>query len=75
MQRVDVILDMEPDYLMDNNPYNIQKKTKKHHEKTIRIPEKIFDIARQEGYIQKTDDGYVFVGKYKDIKALKKKKY
>jgi len=73
MNRVDVILDLEPDYLMkyQNLAY---KKQKNSHEKTIHLPDKIFDLAYQKGYIQKTNDGYIFVGTYNDLKALKKRK-
>ena len=75
MTRVDVIMDIEPDYLMDNPRYLHSKKAKNTSEKTIKIPEKIFEVGIHEGFIEKTDDGYVFIGKYEDLKALKKKKH
>ena len=70
MPRVDVILDMEPEYGLDES-----QKPKKYHEKTIRIPEKLFKDAIHEGLIEKTDDGYVFIGNYKDLKGFKKRKH
>ncbi len=73
MNRVDVIMDIEPDYLMDELQNNSYKKPKKTNEKSIKIPNELFQHAIQEGLIEKTDDGYVFVGKYEDVKALKKK--
>jgi hypothetical protein len=74
MQRVDVILDMEPDYLLDDNE-NMIRKPKRRQDKTIRISEKLFNNAVHEGLLIKTDDGYLFVGNYEDLKAFKKKKY
>jgi len=73
MPRVDVILDMELDSFLDDlNNENDNRKTRKGTEKTIKIDEKLFELALQEGLIEKTEDGYVFVGKYKDVLALKK---
>ena len=73
MPRVDVILDMEPDYILDGaDDYN--KKIKRSNEKTIKIDGEIFKLAFREGYIEKTKDGYVFVGKQEDLAAFKKKK-
>ena len=75
MPRVDVILDMEPDYLMEENYTGHYKKIKKDKEKTIKIDKELFEHALREGLIEKTEDGYVFIGKYEDIKAFKKKKH
>jgi len=75
MPRVDVILDMEPYDLIDEYQNNTYQKPKKIHEKTIRIPEKLFKDAIHEGLIEKTDDGYVFIGNYKDLKGFKKRKH
>ena len=74
MQRVDVILDMEPDYLMDTLGNEYPKKPRKPYEKTIKITDELFELALREGLIEKTDDGYVFIGKYDEIKAFKNKK-
>lgn len=74
MQRVDVILDMEPDYLMENKKQESLKKMKKPYEKTIKITDELFELALREGLLEKTDDGYVFIGKYEEIKAFQKKK-
>ena len=75
MPRVDVILDMEPDYITENNYDKNYKKIKKDKEKTIKIDDELFEHALREGLIEKTEDGYVFVGKYEDVIALKKKKH
>lgn len=75
MPRVDVILDMEPDYIMDDYQNKLPQKQTKNYEKTIRISEKLFKNGIQEGLIEKTNDGYVFVGNYKELKAFKKRKH
>ena len=74
MQRVDIILDMEPEYLMNTPENNANKKPKKTAEKTIKITDELFELALRERLIEKTDDGYVFIGKYEEIKAFQKKK-
>ncbi|MEM0493596.1 MAG: hypothetical protein QXS02_06570 [Candidatus Thermoplasmatota archaeon] len=73
MNRVDVIVDMEPYYLLDENDYNTNKKPR-HTEKTIKISDEMFEHALKEGLIEKTEDGYVFIGKYEDVKAFRKNK-
>jgi len=71
MTRVDIIMDIEREYYLDENPS--QHKPKKDHNRTIKIDNELFQQAIEEGIIEKTNDGYVFVGKYDDIKKLKKK--
>jgi hypothetical protein len=73
MNRVDVIVDMEPYYLMDESDNNPDKKPK-NIEKTIKISDEVFNHALKEGLIEKTEDGYVFVGKYEEVKVLRKNK-
>lgn len=74
MARINVIYDLEQENLYEktNNKYEI--KLLKQKEKNIKISNKLFDLMRSEGLIQKCDDGYVFVGKYEDVMELKKKK-
>jgi hypothetical protein len=42
--------------------------------KNVKISDKVFDLMLDEGLLRKTDDGYVFVGKYEDLHGKKKKK-
>jgi hypothetical protein len=42
--------------------------------KNVKVSDKVFDLMLDEGLLRKTDDGYVFVGKYEDIHGKKKKK-
>ncbi|RLF29372.1 MAG: hypothetical protein DRN05_01850 [Thermoplasmata archaeon] len=79
MYRVDVILDMGPEYLIDihNNKKHREYNQKMNRGKTIKIDDKLFEIALNEGLIEKTEDGYVFVGRFEDtltLKELKKRK-
>ena len=72
MPRVNVIYEIEPEYpLTETNEYEI--KIGKDKIKNIKITERVFDLMISEGMLKKTDDGYVFVGKYNDIKKFKKK--
>ena len=75
MPRVDVILDMEPEYFMGDADEKHNRKIRKSSGKNIKIDNELFELALREGLIEKTEDGYVFVGKYEDIMALKKKKH
>ena len=74
MTRVNVIYDIEQEYLSEdtNNKYEIKIHNGK--EKNIKISNKLFDLMKSEGLIQKVDDGYVFVGKKEDLTEPKKKK-
>ena len=74
MTRVNVIYDIEQEYLFEeaNDKYEI--KIFKGKEKNIKISNKLFDLMKSEGLIQKVDDGYVFVGKKEDLMGPKKKK-
>ena len=75
MNRVDIILDMEPEYYMHGTEQKIKKTGKKYSEKRIKIDHELFEHALQEGLIEKTDEGYIFIGKYEDIKAMRKNKH
>jgi hypothetical protein len=72
MHKIDVIYDMGLDYIFDENPKQIKVKTSKG--KQVKISDEIFDFMINEGLIKKTDDGYIFVGKTKDIAKKNKKK-
>ena len=71
MQRVDVIMDLELDYLSEETT-TPQQKPKRTNEKTIRISDKIFQQALNKGLIEKTTDGYIFIGKASELRAFKK---
>jgi len=74
MPKVNVIYDIGPEYLFEDTDigYEIRHKDKG---KNVKISDKLFDLMISEGLIRKTEDGYVFVGKYEDVMELKKKKY
>jgi hypothetical protein len=74
MPKVNVILDLDQEFLMENKPIKHNKKSKKIQEKTIKIDDELFDLALEKGLIEKTEDGYCFIGEYKDLLAFKKKK-
>jgi len=74
MPKVNVIYDIGQEYLFENTNDEYEIKIYKDKEKNIKISNKLFDLMKSEGLIQKVDDGYVFVGKYEDMMELKKKK-
>ncbi len=74
MPRVNVIYDIGQDYLFEDTNKEYEIKANKDKEKNIKISNKLFDLMKSEGLIQKVDDGYVFVGKYEDLMEFKKKK-
>ncbi|UCD13027.1 MAG: hypothetical protein JSW60_05545 [Thermoplasmatales archaeon] len=74
MHKVDVMYDIGLEYILDD--LNIDEhKLKTNKGKHVKISDKIFDLMLNEGLIKKTDGGYIFVGKYKDILEMKKKKH
>jgi len=75
MHRVDVMYDIELEYLFDDLNDKYKLKINKDKEKNVKIPDKLFDLMLKEGLIKKTEGGYVFVGKYEDTLELKKKKH
>jgi hypothetical protein len=75
MHRVDVMYDIELEYLFDDLNDKYKLKINKDKEKNVKIPDKLFDLMVKEGLIKKTKGGYVFVGQYKDTLELKKKKH
>lgn len=73
MPKINVMYELEPNYLNDEAP---EYKIKMTHDKAknIKVSDKVFDLMLDEGLLRKTDDGYVFVGKYEDLHSKKKKK-
>ena len=73
MPKINVMYELEPNYLTDEAP---EYKIKMTHDKAknVKVSDKVFDLMLDEGLLRKTDDGYVFVGKYEDIHGKKKKK-
>ena len=65
--------ELEPNNLNFETPENKIKMTYE-KEKNIKISNKVFDLMLEEGLLHKTDDGYVFVGKYEDLHGKKKEK-
>ena len=65
--------ELEPNFFNDEVPdYKIKMTPDKR--KNVKVSEKVFDLMLDEGLLRKTDDGYVFVGKYEDLTGKKKKK-
>lgn len=73
MPKINVMYEIDPNYLNEEEPENKIKMTYERG-KNIEISEKVFDLMMDEGLLHKTDDGYVFVGKYEDLPGKKKKK-
>jgi hypothetical protein len=72
MPKINVMYELEPNYLDNETPeYKIKMTNDK--EKNIKISNKVFDLMLNEGLLRKTNDGYVFVGKYKDLHDKKRK--
>lgn len=69
MGRVDVMLDINQEYFMDAEKIKNHKKMKRKKEKTIKITDSLFEIAFRKGLIEKTEDGYIFIGDYEDLLA------
>ena len=74
MSRVDIIWDIDQLYFMDATDKKRDRAIKDGSGKTIRIKDKLFDYALAEGLIEKTDDGYVFIGSHDDLAKFKKKR-
>ncbi len=74
MHKVDVMYDLELEYLFDDGEDGNKFKSNKNKGKHVKISDKIFEHMLREGLIKKMDNGYVFVGKYEDTFEIKKKK-
>ena len=72
MHRINVILDLDQEYLMEKREIKPDRKGRHKREKIIKINDSLFDIALRKGLIEKTEDGYVFVGDYNELLAFKK---
>ena len=73
MTRVNVIYDIEQEYLFEDTNDKYEIKIHNSKEKNIKISNKLFDLMKSEGLIQKVDDGYIFVGKKEDLMVANKK--
>jgi hypothetical protein len=73
MPKINVIYELEPNYLNEENP-EYKMKITNDKGKNVKVSDKVFDLMLDEGLLRKTDDGYVFVGKYEDLYGKKKKK-
>lgn len=73
MPKINVMYELEPNYLIDEAP---EYKIKMTHDKgkNVKVSDKVFELMISEGLLRKTDDGYVFIGKYEDLRNKKKKK-
>ena len=73
MPKINVIYELEPSYMNEeNSEYKIKVPNDKG--KNVKVSDKVFDLMLDEGLLRKTDDGYVFIGKYEDLYGKKKKK-
>ena len=73
MPKINVIYELDQTYLADESPdYKIKIPYEKG--RNVKVSDKVFDLMLDEGLLRKTDDGYVFVGKYEDLYGKKKKK-
>ena len=70
MHRVNVILNAEQEHLTEHKN---TKRHRKNREKSVKIDDTLFDIGLRKGLIEKTEDGYVFVGDYEELLAFKRK--
>ena len=74
MHRIHILTDVDQEYFMEESKIKNDKKVKINKEKTIKIDDRLFDIALREGLIEKTDDGYLFIGDYRDLLAFRKRR-
>jgi len=75
MHRINIISDIDQEYLMEDKEIKTDRKIKRKRErKTIKIDDNLFDIALRKGLIEKTEDGYLFVGDYEDLLAFRNRK-
>jgi hypothetical protein len=72
MHKVDVIYDIGLENLLDDYIKD-EAKIKTNKGKQVKVSDKLFEYMVNEGLIRKTDDGYIFIGNYKDLLDLKKK--
>ena len=75
MTKVNVIYDIGAEYLFEDTKNEYEIKNHKDKKKNVKVSEKLFDLMVSEGFIEKIDDGYVFVAKEEDLKELRKRKH
>jgi hypothetical protein len=73
MTRVNVIYDIQQEYLFEDIKNKNEIRIPNNKEKIIKISNKLFDLMKSEGLIQKVDNGYIFIGKREDLMVEKKK--
>lgn len=73
MPKINIMYELDP---IESVEENQECKIKIPYEKgrNIKVSDKVFELMKDEGLLRKTDDGYVFVGKYEDLQDNKKKK-
>ncbi len=72
MRKIDVIYDIGLENLLDDYTKD-EIKIKTNKGKQVKVPDKLFDYMVKEGLIKKTEDGYIFIGNYKDLIDIKMK--
>ena len=72
MHRINVILDIDQEDLIKDK--NIKPHEKVEIKKSIKIKDDLFEIALRKGLIEKTEDGYIFIGDYEDLLEFKNKR-
>jgi hypothetical protein len=73
MPKINIMYELEPTDVIDER-YDYKTKITNEKGKNVKVSDKVFDLMLDEGLLRKTDDGYVFVGKYEDLYGKKKKK-
>ncbi|MCK4996592.1 MAG: hypothetical protein KAR55_06850 [Thermoplasmatales archaeon] len=72
MHRIDVPSNIgQENELKDKNTKSNKKIKKKR--KSIKINDNLFEIALRKGLIEKTENGYIFIGDHTDLLAFKSK--
>lgn len=71
MHIINIMSDIDQTYLMENTKAKTDNKNKKKAENSIKIDDNLFEIALRKGLIEKTEDGYLFIGDYEDLLAFR----
>jgi hypothetical protein len=73
MPKINIMYELDP---IESVEENQECKIKIPYEKgrNVKVSDKVFELMKDEGLLRKTDDGYVFVGKYEDLHDNRKKK-
>ncbi|HVQ01349.1 MAG TPA: hypothetical protein VMT57_07525 [Candidatus Thermoplasmatota archaeon] len=72
MPKINVMYELEPEFLR-NEELEYKIKVNNDRGKNVKISDKVFDLMMSEGLIKKTDNGYVFVGKYDELHLKNKR--